>query len=178
MGDTRTRLLDAATEVMLTAGVEQFTLAAVAERASVSKGGLLYHFPSKQALVAALVDRLVSRFDTALRTAGPQPGSATRAYLAETVEPTATAVGADTDRVTVAVLAAALVDPETLAPLREVYAAWQRRLEADGVDPAAATAVRLAVDGWWLARLLDLAPPTGDVHERTYALLAHLIERT
>jgi len=177
MVDTRTRLLDAATEVLLVAGAENFTLAAVAERARVSKGGLLYHFPGKQSLVAALVDRLVGQFDAAVRSAGPEPGSATRAYLAETIEPTAGGAGAATDRLAAAVLAAALIDPSALEPLRRTYRSWQRRLEDDGIDPAVATAVRLAVDGWWMARLLDLAPPAGEVHKRTYALLNQLIER-
>jgi AcrR family transcriptional regulator len=174
--DTRTRLLDAATSILLTAGADRLTLAAVAEQAQVSKGGLLYHFPTKQAIVVALVDRLVSQFDTALAAAGDQPGAATRAYLAETIAPTAAAAGSDDDRLAAALLAASLVDPDALVPLRRAYAAWQDRLANDGIDPAVATAVRLAVDGWWLARLLDLAPPAGDLHERTHAVLARLIE--
>jgi Tetracyclin repressor-like, C-terminal domain len=49
-------------------------------------------------------------------------------------------------------------------------------LENDGIDPAVATAVRLAVDGWWLARLVDLAPPAPGLHERVFAVLADLIQ--
>jgi AcrR family transcriptional regulator len=178
MTTTRDRLLDAAAEVLLTAGAENVTLAAVAERAGVSKGGLLYHFPNKQAIVSALVDRLVDQFDTAMRTAGSASGAATRAYLDGTLEPSPGTAGAATDHLAAALLAATLTEPGALEPLRRTYRSWQRRLEDDGIDPAAATAVRLAVDGWWLARLLDLAPPAGQLHERTYALLAGLIERS
>ncbi|MFG1685948.1 hypothetical protein ACGFNP_37690 [Nonomuraea sp. NPDC049269] len=32
-----------------------------------------------------------------------------------------------------------------LAPLRERFAAWQARLADDGIDPAAATAVRRSI---------------------------------
>ncbi|HEX6357244.1 TetR/AcrR family transcriptional regulator [Actinophytocola sp.] len=176
MATTRERLLDAAADVLLTAGAENVTLAAIAERAGVSKGGLLYHFPSKQAVVAALVDRLVDQFDTAMRTAGPEPGAATRAYLDGTIEPSPRTAGAATDRLAAALFAATLIEPAALEPLRRTYRSWQQRLSDDGIDPAAATAVRLAVDGWWLARLLDLAPPEGQLHERTYALLTRLIE--
>ncbi|HEY4018427.1 MAG TPA: TetR/AcrR family transcriptional regulator, partial [Pseudonocardiaceae bacterium] len=157
MGDTRNHLLDAATEVLLASGAESLTLAGVAEHAGVSKGGLLYHFPNKGALVAGLVDRLVARFDAALRAAGSAPGSASMAYLAETIAPTSLATGTKADRVAAALLAASLVDTESLRPLRRAYSAWQRRLADDGIDPAVATVVRFAVDGWWLARLLDLA---------------------
>jgi len=173
--NTRTRLLDAATHVTLTIGADKLTLAAVAAEARVSKGGLFYHFPTKQALVAGLVERLVAQLGAALEAAGDEPGAATRAYLDNTVEPAHTGAGAGADRVTAALLAAALIDPGALAPLRELYGRWQRRLEHDGIDAAGATAVRLAVDGWWLARLLDLAPPAPGLHERTRAVLTTLI---
>ncbi|GAA2101987.1 TetR/AcrR family transcriptional regulator [Actinomadura alba] len=177
MADTRNRLLDAATEVLLRDGAQALTLEAVASQARVSKGGLFYHFPTKQALVAGMVDRLVTQFDTALTQAGDEPGAATRVYLAATVEEQPTAAGLAADRTTAALFAAALVEPEALTPLREVYREWQRRLEDDGIDPALATAVRLAADGWWLARLIDLAPPAPGLHERVYVVLSDLIER-
>jgi AcrR family transcriptional regulator len=172
--DTRTRLLDAAALVLLTTGAEQLTLAAVAAEAGVSKGGLFYHFPTKQALVAGMVDRLVGVFDAALTAAGDTPGAATRAYLDSTVPPEGGVAAAD--GTTAALLGGLLVDPAALGPLRTTYARWQERLEHDGIDPAAATAVRLAVDGWWLARLLDLAPPAPGLHERTRATLVALID--
>src|SRR5919202_6414213 len=127
MATTRDRLLDAAADVLLTSGAENVTLIAIAERAGVSKGGLLHHFPSKRAVVTALVDRLVDQFDAALRAAGPEPGAATRAYLTGTLEPTASTVGAKSDRLAAALLAATLIDPEALSPLRRTYEDWQHR---------------------------------------------------
>jgi AcrR family transcriptional regulator len=171
--DTRTRLLDAAARVLLTTGAEQLTLAAVAKEAKVSKGGLFYHFPTKQALVGAMVQRLCEQFDAALTAAGSEPGAATRAYLENTIG----APGPTADRLATAVLAAALIDPESLVPLREMYGRWQARLERDGIDPAVATAVRLAVDGWWMASVLDMAPPQAGLHEETRAVLESLIEK-
>jgi len=173
--DTADQLLDAASRVLLTRGAEQLTLAAVAAEAGVSKGGLFYHFATKAALVEGMVRRLIGQFDAALAQVGDEPGAATRAYLRNTVGPEP---GADpgTDPGTAAVLAALVVDPDALIPLRSAYQRWQQRLDHDGIDPATASAVRLAADGWWLARLLDLAPPDGDLHERTWALLSNLIE--
>jgi LPS sulfotransferase NodH len=55
-----------------------------------------------------------------------------------------------------------LIDaPEELDFVRERYAAWQARVNRDGIDPIDATLVRLAADGLWFADLLDLAPPAG-----------------
>lgn len=53
----------------------------------------------------------------------------------------------------------AAVDTTLLEPLRERFREWQALLEDDGLPPAVATAVRLAIDGWWFAALLDLAAP-------------------
>src|SRR5690625_3314917 len=54
----RDRVLDAFEELLITEGERAATLDAVAARAEVSKGGLLYHFRSKEALVEGLLDRL------------------------------------------------------------------------------------------------------------------------
>ena len=180
---SKDRLLDAAAEVLLTDGAEALTLEAVARRAGVSKGGLFYHFPTKQALVAAMIERLVGAFDRALAAAGTGRGDFLRAYVAATIPehpgPAGHASGegaAPVDRITAALLAGVLVDPGGLAPLRERYAAWQRRLADDGVDPATATLVRLAVDGWWAARLLGLAEPGPGLHEQVRRRLLEMID--
>lgn len=173
---SKDRLLDAAAEVLLSDGADSLTLEAVAKRAGVSKGGLFYHFPTKQALVAAMVDRLIGAFDEALAAAGDRPGDFLRAYVAATVPERHPGAHSPADRITVAMLAGVLVDPEGLTPLRDRYQAWQERLTSDGIDPAVATVVRLAVDGWWAARLLGLAQPPPSLHERVRHTLLEMID--
>ena len=51
--DTKTRILSAAEAIVLERGVPALTLDAVAESAGLSKGGLIYHFESKEALIRA-----------------------------------------------------------------------------------------------------------------------------
>ena len=58
----RSRILDAADAVILESGGKLFTLDAVAERAGISKGGLVYSFPTKDELVAAALEREMTRF--------------------------------------------------------------------------------------------------------------------
>lgn len=44
-------------------GAARLVLSAVAEDAGVSKGGLLYHFGTKDELIAAMLDWRFARFD-------------------------------------------------------------------------------------------------------------------
>ena len=59
----RERVLDAAESRLLAGGPAALVLDAVARDAGVSKGGLLYHFPSKTALVDGLVERMLDGFE-------------------------------------------------------------------------------------------------------------------
>lgn len=55
------RILDSFEDVLIANGDSQVTLEGVAAQAQLTKGGLLYHFRSRSALVAALVDRFELR---------------------------------------------------------------------------------------------------------------------
>lgn len=59
----RGALLDAAERVVLREGAGHLTMEAVAAEAGVSKGGVLYAFASKDALVDALVSRVYAAMD-------------------------------------------------------------------------------------------------------------------
>ena len=159
MEPTRERILNAAEARLLAGGPQGLVLDAVAADAGVSKGGLLYHFGSKEALVAGLCERMLARFDRHLESlvaADPEPrGAFTRAYLATTV--TAEGKPADDSGPLMAGLLALLGrDSPQLDEVRRRFEGWHRRLGEDGLDPATATLVRLAADGLWLSALLGL----------------------
>src|SRR6266404_2353237 len=75
-------LLDAAEGVVLSQGINCLTLDAVAAEAGVSKGGLLYHYPSKEKPIAAMVERIVRKwqddFHAAIEAVEPGPGRVPR----------------------------------------------------------------------------------------------------
>lgn len=54
---TRRAILDAALEVFAESGYRKGSLREVAQRVGMSEAGLLHHFPSKSALLAAVLDR-------------------------------------------------------------------------------------------------------------------------
>ncbi|UOE45662.1 TetR/AcrR family transcriptional regulator [Agromyces larvae] len=151
----RAGILEAAARVILREGAEHFTISRVAREAGLSVGGLRYHFASKHDLLVGLVDHAVAGFDAALAAAGDAPGSRTRAYIDATLSDTGSR------ELAAALVATVAVDSRLLAVLRAHFARWQAMLDDDGIDDTTAVLVRLAMDGWWLAAFVDLAPPRG-----------------
>ena len=61
---TQRRLLDATVDCLVEVGWAGTTTTLVAERAGVSRGAQLHHYPTKAALVVAAVEHLVERCAT------------------------------------------------------------------------------------------------------------------
>ncbi len=81
----RNQLLDVAARLCVERGLHALTLDAVAKEAGVSKGGLLHHFGSKDALLKALsgacLDDLQRRIDKQMAKDKVAKGRFSRAYL-------------------------------------------------------------------------------------------------
>lgn len=165
---TRERILDAAEDVVLTAGVARLTLEEAASRAGVSKGGVLYHFPSRAALVSAMVGRLAEQFDVGLQShrSGTGPGAMVRAYIRECFSAPHGEQEQRSEQIGAAVVAAMASEPHLLEPLREAFAGWQQQIVTDGIDPVRATVARLAADGLWLGELFGFDALTPDLREQ------------
>jgi AcrR family transcriptional regulator len=167
---TRVALLDAAAAIVGSDGVGALTLERVAAKAGVSKGGLLYHFKSKQALIGALLVHTLDGADGRLaELAGPPgPGSFARAYL-DYVR-----TGEHLRRgVALGVFASAALEEGELSAAQTRFAAWQERLIcADGLSEIRGLLVRVVSDGLWLIDLFGLAPPTEDQRNRLLDLVA------
>jgi AcrR family transcriptional regulator len=66
---TRRRILDAAVASLIKQGTAATTTVAVQQRAGVSRGALLHHFPTHAELLAATIDELVRRNEAAVHNA-------------------------------------------------------------------------------------------------------------
>jgi AcrR family transcriptional regulator len=174
---TREAILRAADWVVVEEGVSGMTLEAVAREAGVSKGGLLYHFPCKEALIGGMTGRLIEGFEAVLgrelrKDRGAGGGRWTRVYAR---------AGFAEDRWYLQVSAGLLVgvaeDPTLLDPLRRSFQDGQRWAERDGIDPAVATLVRLAADGLFFVELLGFAPAEGALRKRVLEALLSLTEK-
>lgn len=145
----RERILDAAIAVVGDQGAGRLTLEAVAEAAGVSKGGLLYHFNTKQALLQGLLsrhlDRLSTRFETELTRRGEAgPNARLQSFLLMLLEDDKLGLNQNGSR---SMLAAIANDPELLDEVRGDAQAFYREVGLAHPDPLAAVALMLAADG-------------------------------
>jgi AcrR family transcriptional regulator len=178
-------ILTAAERVVLRDGVMRLTLEAVAREAKLSKGGLLYHFATKDALIQAMLERLIRYCEREIEVhqqRDAEPGRWTRAYVRRKLEPVLPYPGeADFPRskeMGAGLIVAATTTPGLLDPLRERFQAWQHAIEQDGIGVARATVVRLAVDGLWLAELLGIWSPSEQLRVQVLHELIQLTKET
>jgi AcrR family transcriptional regulator len=178
-------ILSAAERVVMRDGVTRLTIDAVAREAKLSKGGVLYHFGTKEALIQAMLERLIQYCEREIKAHqqhDSEPGSWTRAYVRKTSEPMVAYPGeVDFPRskeVGAGLVAAATTNPQLLEPLRERFRAWQQAIERDSIDPARATVIRLAVDGLWLAELLGIWTLDGKLRQQVLNELIRLTRET
>ncbi len=166
---TREALIDAAEAVVQAAGAIHLTLDAVAERAGVSKGGLLYNFPSKDALLQAMVDRNMDRLRrdhaAAMAELPAGPGDELKAFAR-------VAAGrslCSEKRLGGALLAASANNPRLLEPVHRFHH-WRLAMVADAARdglPFERTAMAsLALDGLCLLEMLGVSPYTDEQRTR------------
>ncbi|TMK87078.1 MAG: TetR family transcriptional regulator [Actinobacteria bacterium] len=128
---TRAKVLDATVDCLIELGYAGTTTTLISERAGVSRGAQLHHFPTKAELVAAAVEHLANR-------------------LGQDLQREAAALPADGDRVTAAIdllwsrfstplfpawlelWVAARTDPELAASLRPLEARLRAGIEKQG----------------------------------------------
>jgi AcrR family transcriptional regulator len=178
--DASTRILDAAEGIVLARGVPALTLDAAAKLAGVSKGGLLYHFASKDALMRGLVDRIDAEMQadwtTAQARTPPGPAHATRTVLTWAFHCPPDEQSKIMRRGAV-LLAAHHHDSAMIDPVRRLHAAIREAVQQEGA-PGVGLAVMAATDGLFVAGLFNIWQPTEQEAAEIEAALARLIGQT
>lgn len=163
----RKQIINAASEIVWNEGVVHLTLEAVAKRAGVSKGGLLYYFPNKVALIKGmlleLTDSFVEEIQERVKTDKQQGGKWSRAYVKATFNEIDSG-----STMSAGLLAAIFTNPELLKEFQSHYAIFQENIEKDGINSTYSTIARLAVDGLWFAEIFGLAPLNKEQREQVF----------
>ena len=151
----RDRILDTLEVILTTEGERAATLDAVAARAQVSKGGLLYHFPNREALILGLVDRADSLGAEYLERLRHDEAGPAVAYLRTSAETTT-----PFDRTLIALSRLGSDQhPAAAAVLRRAQEAWAAVVREEIGDEAVSRAIVLMGDGLYYNALFQAETP-------------------
>lgn len=143
--DTRARILDAYERLLVNGGTRVATLDAVAAEAGVSKGGLLYHFASKDELRDAMLDRLKEQGERDVEKMLAAPEGAAWYFLRTSMD-----TGSDFDRAIIAASSIAFEsDTKATEALASIRNQWFEVIKEQLGDEALARTIQLIGDGMY-----------------------------
>lgn len=148
----RRALLDQAARITLEQGLSKVTFQAVADAVGVTKGGVMHHFATKNALILEVFNDAMAKFeaevDAAMAKDPVRYGSFTRAYIDATISLGEKGHKEFDNQATLYVLM--LGDSE----MRELWAQWanEQLKKHEATDNTETLCmVRLVADGIWLS---------------------------
>lgn len=180
--DTRRDILTATATALVQRG-RSASLSDIAKEAGVTKGGLLYHFGTKQELLVALARDLFDSYDRLLESMieidDARPGRLCRAYIRSCFIPWSPSEPGFMDHI---VLSALMIEPQVAAMVNQFSAGLDERLLDDGLPKDVVDLIVAAADGasmqplWWTEapierrvelerRLLSMTIPEGSSHD-------------
>lgn len=167
--DRAETILDAAGAVLRRGGGRALTIDAVAAQAGLSKGGVLHHYASKDALILALVARKLAELREGIAAcealSQPGPSGLALAMVAHLRE-----AYCEDDDFSRALLIAAAENPEALAGYRAFVAERLERL-ADAEPPGAGAMLFFAILGLVMGRTLGFHDLGGAQAEELFGAL-------
>ncbi|SDO86885.1 DNA-binding transcriptional regulator, AcrR family [Nakamurella panacisegetis] len=159
--DTRHRILRALRDMLARSGNGSVTLEAVAAEAGVSKGGLLYHFPSKSALYLGLLadvrDTVAAEMAEAVARSGAARGfleysepveDGEEGFFTSLIAAVRTGQNSENDE----------SDAQAAQLLADIFRAWEQPMRDAVTDPVQAENIRLVGFGLYFAALTGLPP--------------------
>lgn len=166
----RHSILEAAFEVVAEQGANRLTIDAVAAQSGFSKGGVLYHFATKNALLTGMLDFLVDANLARIEEKGDKP---TLSGLIDATQGTSEAE----ERASLALLTAFAEDRELLNPIRSQFNA----LFSESVDTTnnkeEATILFFANEGLRFLRLFDVSPLSKKAMRRLSQIMSKRAEK-
>lgn len=150
--NSREKILAAAADVARETGPGSLSLDAVASRAGVSKGGLLYNFPTKAKLMQGLVEEYLREFEQALESArtndrGENPLAVYIRLSANDCEETQPSASW--------IFSAIAEDPDFMTPIKTFKRQLFERLKGETPDLKSLLVCYLAIEGLRSMNLFD-----------------------
>lgn len=172
----RETLLDAAQAIVTERGVSAMTLENVAALAGVTKGGLIYHYKTRELLLQALIERIVEQIESRYQAEAEKQGQTLEALLIAMIDDTFSMPAAD--KVLMRNLLAAVSSyPNQLGPVQRMYERVISSITRQGEHSGLALMVSCALDGLVFLELLDIKHFSGDERAQMRQALIDAVKR-
>ncbi len=172
----RQKVFAAMRHVIAQQGAPHLTLEAVAAEAGISKGGLLYHFPSKDALWQGFLEDFHENFirqcwkEFQEDSKPDRPGRIHRAWIRSFMKmDPARDVDADLSDV-----AAIITNVQFVKPMKAFWKAWETILAKDGIDEETSLIIKMSLSGIKMERIMDYVEVTDAQRERLFERLLEI----
>ena len=181
--NARDRILKAVLSVAKKSGVGHLSLDAIARQAGVSKGGLLYHFPTKIELMRALVEYHVAATERAIAEAeagAPSPNAVATALVdvhRGMLGCRAPATSGEGLEASGSVLAAFVEDPSLLDPVRDHQQRVCDTIRKSSASIELSLIAFLVIEGMKAHDLLELGCLLPDERRRVLDTVSELLMR-
>lgn len=172
----RDALLDALEFIISEGSVHDVTLDGVAARAGITKGGLIYHFKSKEVLLHALVERMRLRLHAYCVDPALDDRKALKNFLITRIH-YVFAMGLQEKKIMANLLAAASTYPSLMGPVRTMYDSGLDGLARVADTAGLALSVWTALDGFVLLEMLGVRHFSALEKEQMQATLLMLVEQ-
>jgi AcrR family transcriptional regulator len=172
---SRTEIVEAALRVVDAEGDVDITYDSVARETGLSKAGLMYHFPTKEALMVAVMEHVVARWQDELCTTLGTPLE--ESTLADRVRAFVRFAGeGGVTQGEFVVFAEAVRRPALSAPWLTYLRTWFGFGFGDDTSTLPLLLVWLAANGMWIAEATGILTVTDDQRRELLAMLDRLAE--
>lgn len=170
---SRTEILTAAMRVVDAVGGADITYESVAREAGLTKAGLMYHFPSKDALMIGVIEHVIDLWQTELCAVLAVPLE--DSTLAQRVDAFVKFAGAGgVTQGEFVVFTEAVRRPQLSAPWLEWLRTWFGF--GEGTDTTALMLVWLAANGLWVAESTNILTVTPEQRTALLGRMADLVK--
>jgi AcrR family transcriptional regulator len=149
------KILESANKLIAEKGLNSFTLEEVAKESGISKGGLLYHYSSKDALMKALIETGIEMFEAKVsERERALPSDTPNSWFISYIEEQFSTTKIDT-KTMAGIIAAFALNQELLQPVLNNRKDWLKKINESN-DPILGLIISLACDGIAFSNLLGI----------------------
>lgn len=170
----RSAVLAAAEALVREIGAANLTYDELVRRSGITRGGITYHFPTKDALIAAIVDNDLQQWRECVQQKRESLSGRMadlKAYVMSSSEP-----DEQTNRLCAGLLSVAAGSSTLNEPWKNYYANHHREVTRRSPDPVAAAIVTLATEGLFWQETLGLSPLNGRERQQVVKRLLALAD--